>query len=66
MTIGLFRDYELLKEEMAELTDRHVATEAELNIAREEKKTFDSALQTLKDDMLRVRMHLEELHINSC
>ena len=40
---------------MEELKDQHVATDAELNNAREEKKTFDAALQKLKDDMLRVR-----------
>ena len=40
---------------MEELKDRYVAMNAELNSAREEKKTFDAALQKLKDDMLRVR-----------
>ena len=50
---------------MEELKDRHVATVAELNNAREEKKTFDAALQKLKDDMLRVRraqIHSDRIH----
>lgn len=49
------RECELLREELGELRDRHVATDAELSVAREEKKMFDAALQTIKDDMARVR-----------
>ena len=52
--IFVCREYELLLEELSELRDQYVATQAELSSAREEKKTFDEALQTLKDDMRRV------------